>query len=168
MAHPLSVERSRAIPVNREEAFDRTLPMPLPTLFRTWYGPIPPIKEVRDQRGDWRSVGETRTIALAGGGTMRETLTEVDPGHVATYVPPARRATDQRPDKHRLGPTRHQGNGRVAADRVLHHVPAGNELIIREPGSRGFDGGVPGGVEFGGGEPGDFEFGGTEQGRRSG
>jgi len=86
MAQPVSVERSRAIPVNREEAFDRTLPMPLPTLFRTWYGPIPPIKEVRDQRGDWCSVGETRTIALAGGGTMRETLTEVDPGHSFGYT----------------------------------------------------------------------------------
>ena len=60
-----------------EEAFTRTLPMPLPTLFHRWYGPIPPIKAIRDQTADWSSAGETRTIALAGGGTMRETLTEV-------------------------------------------------------------------------------------------
>lgn len=86
MAHPRSVERSRAIPINPKEAFDRTLPMPLPTLFRQWFGPIPPIKEVRDQRGDWSSVGETRTIVLAGGGTMRETLTSVDPGHSFGYT----------------------------------------------------------------------------------
>ncbi len=81
-----TVERSRAIPVNPEEAFARTLPMPLPTLFHQWFGPIPPIKEVRDQRGDWNSVGETRTIALAGGGTMKETLTSVDPGRSFGYT----------------------------------------------------------------------------------
>ena len=60
--------------------------MPLPTLFRQWYGPIPPIREVRDQHGDWHSVGETRTIVLAGGGTMRETLTAVDPGRSFGYT----------------------------------------------------------------------------------
>lgn len=81
-----SVERSRAIPVNPEEAFARTMPMPLPTLFHRWYGPIPPIKEIRDQHGEWNSAGETRTIALAGGGTMRETLTAVDPGRSFGYT----------------------------------------------------------------------------------
>ncbi len=86
MAHPVTVERSRAIPVGPDEAFSRTLPMPLPTLFRRWYGPIPPIKEVRDQRGEWQSAGQTRTIALAGGGTMRETLTEVNPGRSFGYT----------------------------------------------------------------------------------
>lgn len=86
MAHPITVERSRTIPVAPEEAFSRTLPMPLPTLFRRWYGPIPPIKEVRDQHGEWQSAGQTRTIALAGGGTMRETLTDVDPGRLFGYA----------------------------------------------------------------------------------
>lgn len=52
--------------------------MPLPTLFHQWYGPIPPIKAVRDQTGEWAEAGQTRTIALAGGGSMRETLTDVD------------------------------------------------------------------------------------------
>lgn len=75
MAHPIVVEQSRAIPVAPGDAYARTLPMPLPRLFRRWYGPIPPIKAVRDQRGDWQQPGETRTIVLAGGGTMRETLT---------------------------------------------------------------------------------------------
>lgn len=83
---PTSVERSRAIPVDPADAFAKTLPMPLPTLFRHWYGPIPPIKEVRDQHGDWNSAGQTRTIALAGGGTMRETLTEVTPGRSFGYT----------------------------------------------------------------------------------
>jgi hypothetical protein len=82
----VTVERSRAIPIALAEAFSRTLPMPLPTLFRRWYGPIPPIKEVRDQRGEWNSTGETRTIALTGGGTMLETLTGVVPGHRFDYT----------------------------------------------------------------------------------
>jgi len=42
--------------------------MPLPTLFKRWYGPIPPIKEVRDQSGDWDTVGQSRRIFLTGGG----------------------------------------------------------------------------------------------------
>jgi len=78
MAHPVVVEQSRAIPVVPEEAFARTLPMPLPMLFRQWYGPIPPIKAIRDQTGVWDRAGQSRTIALKGGGTMRETLTSVD------------------------------------------------------------------------------------------
>lgn len=75
MANPLIVEQSRAIPVTPAEAFARTLPMPLPTLFHRWYGPIPPIKAVRDQTREWAEAGQTRTIALAGGGSMGETLT---------------------------------------------------------------------------------------------
>lgn len=86
MAKPVSMQSSRAIPVAPEEAFARTLPMSLPTLFNRRYGPIPPIKEIRDQKGDWSSVGETRTIALSGGGTMRETLTSVDPGRSFGYT----------------------------------------------------------------------------------
>lgn len=78
MANPVVVEQSRAIPVPAEEAFSRTLPMPLPTLFRRWYGPIPPIKAIHDQIGEWQRVGQSRTIALKGGGTMQETLTSVD------------------------------------------------------------------------------------------
>ena len=86
MANPLIVEQSRAIPVTPAEAFARTLPMPLPTLFHRWYGPIPPIKAVRDQTGEWAEAGQTRTIALAGGGSMRETLTDVDAPHSFSYL----------------------------------------------------------------------------------
>lgn len=78
MAHPVVVERSRAIPNSPDEAFAKTMPMPLPELFARWYGPIPPIKAVRGQVGEWAGVGQTRTIALVGGGGMRETLTSVD------------------------------------------------------------------------------------------
>ena len=86
MANPVVVEQSRAIPVAPEDALDRTLPIPLPDLFPHWYGPIPPIKAVHGQSGDWATVGQTRTIALVGGGGMRETLTTVDPPHSFGYT----------------------------------------------------------------------------------
>ena len=86
MAHPVVVEQSRAIPVAVPEAFAKTLPMPLPTLFSHWYGPIPPIKAVRDQTGDWSAVGQTRNVDLTGGGGMRETLTRVDAPHAFGYT----------------------------------------------------------------------------------
>src|SRR6201746_2072498 len=79
MAQPLVVEQSRAIPVPPEAAFTGTVPMPLPTLFQHWYGPIPPIKAVVDQTGDWDAIGKTRTVVLTGGGSMREQITSHDP-----------------------------------------------------------------------------------------
>jgi hypothetical protein len=78
MAQPLVVEQSRAIPVTQQAAFSGTVPIPLPTLFHRWYGPIPPIKAVNDQTGDWDAVGKTRTVVLTGGGSMREQLTSYD------------------------------------------------------------------------------------------
>lgn len=73
-----AVEQSRAIAVDVREAFDGTLPLPLPQLFRHWYGPIPPIKEVLGQTGAWEAVGQTRIVRLVGGGSMTEELTSVD------------------------------------------------------------------------------------------
>ncbi len=78
MAKPLVVEQSRTIPLGQEDVFRDMVPMPLPSLFRKWYGPIPPIKEVRDQSGDWDAVGQSRTVVLVGGGSMREELTSYD------------------------------------------------------------------------------------------
>jgi hypothetical protein len=66
-------------PVAVADAFHRTLPIPLPTLFHRWYGPFPPIKEVREQTGGWDAAGQTRIVHLAGGARMREELTSVDP-----------------------------------------------------------------------------------------
>ncbi len=62
------------------------MPMDLPRLFDKWYGPIPPIKAVRDQTGAWDAAGQTRTIELAGGGRARETLTTVDAPREFGYV----------------------------------------------------------------------------------
>ncbi|HEU0190031.1 MAG TPA: SRPBCC family protein [Mycobacterium sp.] len=82
----LVVEQSRSIPVTVEDAFAGTLPLPLPTLFRHWYGPIPPIKAVREQTGDWDAAGRARTVLLTGGGSMRERLTEIDAPHSFDYT----------------------------------------------------------------------------------
>ncbi len=86
MAQPLVVEQSRAIPVGPEDAFRDMVPMPLPTLFRRWYGPIPPIKEVVGQTGEWDAVGQSRTVVLVGGGSMREELTRMDPPRSFAYI----------------------------------------------------------------------------------
>lgn len=76
----LTLRASRSIPVPVGEAYAAVLPMPLPLIFGRRYLALPPIKEVRDQDGEWGTVGQTRTIVLADRGTMRETLTSVTPG----------------------------------------------------------------------------------------
>ncbi|MBV9092005.1 MAG: SRPBCC family protein [Mycobacteriaceae bacterium] len=86
MTQPVVAEQSRAIPVSVENAFRGTLPIPLPALFCRRYGPIPPIKAVRNQTGEWDSVGQTRTVVLSGGGTMREELTHIDAPHSFDYI----------------------------------------------------------------------------------
>ncbi|OBI39355.1 SRPBCC family protein [Mycobacterium colombiense] len=85
MAHSLVVDQSVVTPVAARDAFHRTLPIPLPTLFHRWYGPFPPIKEVREQTGAWDAAGQTRVVHLAGGATMREELTSVDPPRSFSY-----------------------------------------------------------------------------------
>jgi hypothetical protein len=74
----LELEKSRTYPVPLEQAFDAVLATPLPELFSRRYAVLPPIRQVRDQDGVWASVGQTRTIVLADGGTMREELTSID------------------------------------------------------------------------------------------
>jgi Polyketide cyclase / dehydrase and lipid transport len=86
MASTLAVQQSRVIPVSVDDAFAGTLPIPLTTIFSRRYGPIPSIKEVRDQVGEWGTVGQTRVVLLTGGGSMREELTSVDPPRSFGYV----------------------------------------------------------------------------------
>ncbi|SEA92795.1 Polyketide cyclase / dehydrase and lipid transport [Mycobacterium sp. 283mftsu] len=86
MAQALVVEQSRIVPVAVADAFSGTAPIPLNELFCRWYGPIPPIKAVRNQTGIWDAVGQTRTILLTGGGSMAETLTSYDEPHSFGYT----------------------------------------------------------------------------------
>ncbi|HEX7740297.1 MAG TPA: SRPBCC family protein [Marmoricola sp.] len=71
------VSASQVVPGVPAHAFAAVLPTPLPALFDRRFGPIQPIKEVTDQVGEWSTTGQTRTIRLADGGSMREELTEV-------------------------------------------------------------------------------------------
>ena len=81
---PTHVEQSRTYPVAVEETFDRLLPVPLPELFASWFGPLPPIRAT-EQDGTWGTVGQQRTIRLAEGGSMRERLVSVDRPHRFDY-----------------------------------------------------------------------------------
>src|SRR3954470_23277454 len=74
----LQLAASRTYPVPFERAFDELLATPLPELFARRYAALPPIREVRDQDGEWGTVGQTRTIVLADRSSMRETLTSLD------------------------------------------------------------------------------------------
>lgn len=78
--------QSRVMAADPYPTFRRTLPLPLPTLFSSWYGPIAPIKQVLDQHGEWAAVGQTRTVVQVGAGTMREELTHVDPPRSFGYT----------------------------------------------------------------------------------
>ncbi len=78
MPHPRVLKSARTIPVDVETAYRRTLPIDLPLVFNRWYGPIGPVKQVRDQDGEWGTVGQTRTVVQVGGGQLREELTRVD------------------------------------------------------------------------------------------
>jgi hypothetical protein len=86
MARSVVVQQSRAIPVALDDALKRTLPIPLPVICSHWYGPIPPIKEVLDQTGDWDAAGQTRVLTMVGGGSVREELTSVDPPRSFGYT----------------------------------------------------------------------------------
>jgi Polyketide cyclase / dehydrase and lipid transport len=86
MARSIVVAQSRAIPVTVEDAFAKTLPIPLPAIFTQWYGLFPPIKQVRDQTGDWDAAGQTRVVTMVGGGSVREKLTSVDPPQSFAYT----------------------------------------------------------------------------------
>lgn len=86
MARPLHLGQSHTYPVSVEHAFDVVLATPLPEVFSRRYAAIPAIREVRDQDGEWGTLGQSRTIVLADGGTMREELTRVDGPHSFGYA----------------------------------------------------------------------------------
>lgn len=60
---------------------ERLMPLvadhPLPAMFTGW-GPFPAVTRVDGQEGSWDRVGKSRTIRLADGGSVTETIVEVD------------------------------------------------------------------------------------------
>ncbi|NNG41210.1 SRPBCC family protein [Flexivirga sp. ID2601S] len=85
MNSPLDVSASVLVPADPERAFRDVLVAPLPQLFAKRHLALPPIKEVRGQQGVWGTVGQTRTIVLADGGTMREELVSVESPTAFSY-----------------------------------------------------------------------------------
>ncbi len=86
MPAPYLLSSSTVVPVAPEVAYDAVLAAPLEELFPHRSGAIPPVKECRGQLGDWGTVGQTRTVVLADGGTNLETLVTADrPGGVYQY-----------------------------------------------------------------------------------
>ncbi len=85
MTTPRRLEQSRTYPLGVDDAFAAVMPAPLELVFRRRYVALPPVREVRDQQGIWGTVGQTRTIVLADGGTMHEELTSVVPGRGFGY-----------------------------------------------------------------------------------
>lgn len=80
------VEASRLLAVEPTKAFEGLMAARLPELFSRRYAAFPAVQEVRDEPEDWGTVGQTRTILLADGGSVRETLTSVDRPRSYTYV----------------------------------------------------------------------------------
>jgi hypothetical protein len=72
------VEASRLVAVEPAEAFDRLIAARLPEVFSRRYAAFPAIRDVKDEPPDWGTVGQSRTILLADGGSVRQTLTSVD------------------------------------------------------------------------------------------
>jgi len=85
MTDDVVLRYSRTYPLEVADAFERLLELDLTALFDRRYAAIPPIKAVRDQDGPWLTPGQTRTIVLADGGTMREELTAVERPSRFTY-----------------------------------------------------------------------------------
>ena len=85
MTHTVELVHSRTFPAGVKRAFDELLPLELTRLFDKRYAAIPPIKAVRGQSGPWVTPGQTRTIELSGGGSMREELREVSPSKRFAY-----------------------------------------------------------------------------------
>ena len=84
MPEAVTLTRSRSYPVSVEEAFERTLSVPLPELFDRRYGPLPPVTQTV-QDDPWAKPGQTRLVKTADGGEMYEELVTVDAPDRFTY-----------------------------------------------------------------------------------
>jgi hypothetical protein len=80
------VEASRLVAVEPTQAFDRLIAAELSEIFSRRYAAFPPVREVVDAPDEWGTVGQDRTILLADGGRLRETLTAVDRPQGYAYV----------------------------------------------------------------------------------
>ena len=86
-AGPVSVQQSHTVPLPQDQAYRLALTAPLAEVFHRRHLLLPPVTEVRDQRGVWGSgVGQTRTVVTTDRGTMQEELTVLEPDERFGYV----------------------------------------------------------------------------------
>lgn len=86
MTAPYQLTSSSVVPVPPTAAFQGVLDAPLDQLFPTRSGPIPPVVRCDGQEGAWGvTLGQTRTVVLADGGTNLETLVAADSPNVYCY-----------------------------------------------------------------------------------
>lgn len=84
----IAVPVSTQVSVPPEAAFDAICPVELPAVFERW-GPVPGVREVRDQTGPWTVAGSSRTVVLEDGSELDEKLLAVDrPGSFSYRVGP--------------------------------------------------------------------------------
>lgn len=67
-----------------EAAWDISVPID-PTQFYPRFGILPGVVDVRDQSGDWQTVGHTRRLMLSDGGHVIETIRQVEPSRFFAY-----------------------------------------------------------------------------------
>ena len=79
------VEASRVVSVEPDLAFDRLMKVQLTDVFVRRFAALPAVTGVIDQPDGWGVVGQTRTIVLADGGRVRETLTDIERPHSFAY-----------------------------------------------------------------------------------
>jgi hypothetical protein len=80
------VAESHTVAVPLEAAYDGTIKVPLPDIFGHRHLAIPPVVRIEGQEGEWgREVGQTRTIRTSDGGSLHETLREMDRPHRFGY-----------------------------------------------------------------------------------
>lgn len=78
------MERSRTFPIGPADAFEWLLAAPLPTIFDSRYGLLPPIIDTIGS-GAWDTPGRSRKVILGGGGSLTETLLTVRRPDSFTY-----------------------------------------------------------------------------------
>jgi Polyketide cyclase / dehydrase and lipid transport len=82
----IRVAESHTVAVPLEAAYDGTIKVPLPDIFGHRHLAIPPVVRIEGQEGEWgREVGQTRTIRTSDGGSLHETLREMDRPHRFGY-----------------------------------------------------------------------------------
>jgi hypothetical protein len=78
MAAPYLLSESAVLSTTPEGAFDAVLASPLEEILGVRAGLVPAITGCSGQDGPWGTVGQTRTIEMADGGRVLETLVTAD------------------------------------------------------------------------------------------